>query len=417
MMLTATRGPNIAQILAPTHYTVRVAGFRRTATCSRPPFRARGGKLRKLKSALHAFNVLKRSSERYGVAYSKLAGRFIRLYRRRRFSPYEIDFYDLLDPRISDQALNNYMSRDESIAFDAKHVLNSYLCATSDKAVFYSLCMAAGLPIPKLLAVFDSPSGWTPDGRTLSSQSDWCRFMQSLPVDFIVKPALGLLGKGVTAFTRKGNTFEDHDGRRRNAEELYTFLLSEKEQNLFAAGFSHHSLRLQGESHKSILQERLYAHPDIAQLTGSAAVSTCRLFTHFDRSGKFQLLAAAMRVINGNNIVDNFERGTRGNLWCSVDAESGRITEACVRADSGASLERVERHPATGRDIVGFGIPRWSETVHLARHLANVFRPQSLIHWDIGITSVGPVVIEGNVGGQVLPTPLTRPVATVMAER
>ncbi len=369
----------------------------------------------KLKSALHTFNAIKGSSERYGVGYATLIRRFFHLYRRRRFSPYEIDFNDLLNPRFSDEALKNYMSREEGIALDKRHVLDTYMCVTADKAVFYSLCLAAGAPVPRLLAVFDRPAGWTCDGRLLVSRSDWCALIQSLPQEFVVKPALGLLGKGVTAFRRETEVFLSHDGLRRTLDELYGFLCDNRAQNLFATDFSHYSLRIPGEIHKSIIQERVYAHPEIAELTGSVALSTCRLITQSDHSGG-QVLAAAIKVIDGGNFVDNFDKGAKGNLWCNIDWATGRIIDAFVKGKDGERLERITQHPTTHRDIVGFRIPQWDETLKLALHLAIVFRPQSLIHWDIGVTATGPMVIEGNVGGGTVVTPLNRPVQTLLAE-
>jgi hypothetical protein len=170
-------------------------------------------------------------------------------------------------------------------------------------------------------------------------------------------------------------------------------------------------------SHKAILQERLYAHAAIAELTGSPALCTCRVFTHTDGQGRSQLLASLFRAISGNNIVDNFDKGAKGNLWCSIDADTGRIVEAFIRADDDDRLELVGRHPVTHRPLVGFLVPHWREVRELALHLASVFRPQSLIHWDIGVTLEGPVIVEGNVGGQLLPTPLNRPVRTLLREQ
>ena len=370
----------------------------------------------KLRSAIDAFKAIKDSSARHGVGYASAVKRFAHLYQRRSFSPYEIYFYDLLDPRISDDALKNYMSREEGISLDKRHVLDSYMCITSDKAVFYSLCLAAGASTPKLLAVFDRPAGWTPDGRLLASRSDWDALIQSLPSEFVVKPALGLLGKGVTAFRREADVFLSHDGHRRNLDELYRFLCDSKEQNLFATDFSHHSLRISGENHKSIIQERAHAHPEIAELTGSVALSTCRLLTHSDRSGASQVLATAIKVIDGENFVDNFDKGAKGNLWCNIDLATGKIVEAFIKGKGNNRLERIVKHPTTHRDVVGFRIPHWDETLNLARHLATVFLPQQLIHWDIGVTTTGPMVIEGNIGGQTMVTPLNRPVKTLLAD-
>lgn len=370
----------------------------------------------KLKNAILGLNTIRGSAARYGAGYATLVRRFFYLYRNRRFSPYEIYFNDLLNPRISYEALENYMSFDELIAFDRKHVLNAYMCLTMDKAVFYALCSTAGVPIPKLLAVFDRPSGWTPDGRELLSQSDWCAFAQSLPQDFVVKPALGLQGRGVTAFHREGHEFVDHERLRLTGDELYEFLCQKKEENLFGTAYSHHSLRLPQVNHKTIIQERLYAHPAIAELTGSVSLCTSRLFTHTDHSGEIQLLGSAFRLINGNNIVDNLDRGVRGNLWCSVEADTGRIMDAFVKPKAADRLELVTRHPTTDWDIVGFRIPHWDKTVELARHLASIFRPQPSITWDIGITHEGPVAIEGNVCGQLLPSPLNRPIRTLLTD-
>lgn len=370
----------------------------------------------KLKSAIDACHSITEASARFGLGYLPLIRRYFHLYRRRRFSPFEIQFNDLLNPRISDEALQCHMSKEEMLAFDDKHALDAYWCATSDKAIFYSLCMAAGIPIPRLLAVFDRPEGWGPDGQVLRARSDWCAFLQSLPQDFIVKPAFGLLGKGVNAFHRDATEFLDYQGRRRTDDELYEFLCSERDLNLFTSGYSHHSLNLPHGSHKTIIQERLYAHPEIVDLTGSRTLCTCRLFTRTDRAGNFHLLGTAFRVVGGNALVDNFDQGAGGNLWCSVDADTGRIREAFVRPPEADRVELISRHPLTGRAVVGFPIPHWSRAVEMARKLAGIFRPQSVITWDIGVTSDGPVAVEGNLGGYLLPTRLSRPVRTLLTD-
>ncbi len=372
---------------------------------------------RKLKNAVYAFNAIRDASSRYDLGFSVVARRFLHLYRKRRFSPFEMHFYDLLNPRITDEALGFYMSREEMFAFDERYLLGAYLCLTSDKTVFYSLCMAAGIPIPRLLAVFDLPEGWAPDGRMLSSPAEWCAFMQTLPQDFVIKPALGLLGKGVNAFRREANEFVDHHGCRRSDEALYDYLCGGRELNLFTGGYAHHSLKLPQGSHKTIIQERLSAHPELAELTGSQALCTCRLFTRADRIGNVQLLGTVLRVVSGNSLIDNFEKGATGNLWCSVDPESGRILDAFSKPAGSDRLELLRQHPVTGRDVVGFHIPHWGEATKLALRMASIFRPQPLISWDIGITRDGPVAVEGNVGGHLLPSPMNQPVRTLTLDQ
>lgn len=368
---------------------------------------------RKLETAILAFNAIKDASARFDVGYPALIRRFLYLYRRRRFSPYEIDFNDLLDPAVRDEALARYMSKAEMLDLDDRHLLDRYLCLTSDKSIFYSLCAAAGIPAPRLFAVFDLPAGWTPDGRLLHSRGEWCEFLESLPQQFVVKPALGLLGKGVRAFRRDASGFVDHEGHRRTVDELYDLLCGVRELNLLATDYSHHSVDLPQGTHKTIVQERLTAHPAVVELTGSQTLCTCRLFTYADPAGNIEVLGTAMRVAGGALLVDNFDQGAGGNLWCSVDANSGCITDAFVRPKGSNRLERAKRHPLTDRDVVGFCIPQWAQAVALARHLAATFRPQTLITWDIGIARTGPVAIEGNTGGNLLPTPLNRAYGTL----
>ena len=79
-----------------------------------------------------------------------------------------------------------------------------------------------------------------------------------------------------------------------------------------------------------------------------------------------------------------------------------------------STLRRVQDHPTSGRPIVGFQIPCWEAACALALRAAEVFRPQGLITWDIGIGTEGPVLIEGNIGGDMLPSPMNRPIRTLL---
>jgi hypothetical protein len=180
---------------------------------------------------------------------------------------------------------------------------------------------------------------------------------------------------------------------------------------LFTGDYSHHSLGLAGEHHKTIVQQQLRAHPAIVALTGSTSLSTCRIFTLADPEGRPSVLATAMRVIASGSLTDNFVHGTAGNLWASVELETGRMQEAFALSADGLRMERRERHPTSGVQFGTFVVPRWNEVLDLALRLARGFRPHGVVNWDIAVTEEGVVVIEGNLGGLTIPTPLNRPVA------
>ncbi len=235
-----------------------------------------------------------------------------------------------------------------------------------------------------------------------------------MPPDFIVKPALGFQGVGVAAFCRDGAHFVHHDGRILSETELYEFLRQERQGNRYSKLHTHHSLRLPEVSHKALVQERYFSDPEVERITGSRSICTCRVLTRLVPSGGVQVLATAFRAVTGTNVADNLAQGRSGNLFCSVDLERGFIVEAFAKAADRERLELVTRHPTTGRPIRGFEIPHWNVVLDLAQRLARAFRPQPLITWDIGMSREGPVVIEGNVGGQFLPAPLNKPVRSLL---
>ena len=366
------------------------------------------------RTALFTLKALGEASKRLQVSYTFLLKRFYYLYATRKFSPIEIFFNDLLNPRIDGRDLQFYMAKEELFIFQRKYLLPSYLSSLDDKMIFCSVCFATGIPAPKLMAVFDRPAGWTPEGKYLASQEDWQKFLQSLSGEFVVKPALGLQGIGVAAFRRDEQEFIDHDGHRWTGAELYTFLCRMKEHNLLGGSYANHSLRLSQESHKTLIQERVFAHPEIAELTGSTSLCTIRLYTLLDERADAKVLSSAFRIISGDHVTDSFHKGLHGNLWCSVDLETGRITEAFGKIPGVDRLEMVSRHPITKHEVLGFQIPYWTEAVALAKRLAFVFQPQPLVMWDIGVTPDGPVIIEGNVGAESLPTPLNRSVPALL---
>ena len=313
-----------------------------------------------LTNAIDAFTTLRDASSRYSLGLSPLVRRFLHLYRKRRFSPYEIRFNDLLNPRISDEGLDCYMSKEEMLAFDEQHVLGGYLCVTMDKAVFYSVCMAAGIPVPRLLAVFDQPAGWLPDGRMLHSRSDWCGFLQSLPQDFVVKPALGLLGQGVTGFHREADVFVDHEGARRTDEELYELPLSrgrtEPVHDRLRASFPEIAARQPQDHHpgKALHPPRdCRAHrvrPRSARAAFSLAPTGPGISSSWVQRSEWR---AAIRSWTTSI------RARRGNLWCSVDPNSGRIMDALGKPPGSKRLVFASKHPIAGNDVVGFQIPHW----------------------------------------------------------
>ena len=80
----------------------------------------------------------------------------------------------------------------------------------------------------------------------------------------------------------------------------------------------------------------------------------------------------------------------QGGLGLAVALETGEI----VRAFSGGEV--IERHPDTGAPLCGVQVPRWAETVEVARAAAAAV-PLGYLGVDIVVDAVqGPVVLEIN---------------------
>lgn len=140
-----------------------------------------------------------------------------------------------------------------------------------------------------------------------------------------------------------------------------------------------------------LIQPRLFAHPDVADL-GLSAVPTCRLVTLTNERGDGEPVMAVFRMpaVDGK-VVDNFHAG---GIAAPIDIKSGQLGSATNLAL--APTDRHEQHPATGAQISGRKLPFWSEILDLAAQAHACFAPRVIVGWDICITPSGPILIEGN---------------------
>jgi hypothetical protein len=221
---------------------------------------------------------------------------------------------------------------------------------TEDKKLFYAYCAAMKLPVPTMWAVFDTPDGWLSTGEIISERNDWQRvFNEDLPDEFVIKPAGGVYGLGVSVFKRTPSGFEDFNGDTTTASDLYE------------------TLRSDGSFQSFVIQERIYNHYDLIRFSGTRALQTARLVTWLRSDGEV------------------------------IDAVNGTLGSALGPGQEGFGFRVVAEHPTTGATIDGFQLPYWREARELVCRAARLFRPLRTIGWDVALTSSGPVLIEDNV--------------------
>lgn len=117
------------------------------------------------------------------------------------------------------------------------------------------------------------------------------------------------------------------------------------------------------------------------------SVNTLRIVTAY-KNKKCTVLFRAIRIGNGNNVVDNFNHGG----MYSVVNEKGIIYKPAIDKKGNVFIN----HPVTNTKIEGFQIPYFKEAIKMVKEASKVVPQVGLVGWDIAITNKGPVMIEGN---------------------
>ncbi|MGW8201796.1 sugar-transfer associated ATP-grasp domain-containing protein [Sphingomonas bisphenolicum] len=216
--------------------------------------------------------------------------------------------------------------------------------------------MASGLPLP---------DACDPNAMDLG---DWLAGQD----DIIAKPSYRSKGQGVERFVRNG------DGWRNGDLILTTVQLAVSLRALWRKG--------------GVIQQRLPTHAALADLS-PGALPTLRIVTCLNEARAPEICDMALRLsAGGPRPVDNFNAG---NLVLAVDGQ-GRCGVAW-RSGGKRAPSRHSRHPVTGMAIEGATIPDHDAARALALQAHERFRQGfTLIGWDIGLTTQGPVLIEGN---------------------
>lgn len=143
------------------------------------------------------------------------------------------------------------------------------------------------------------------------------------------------------------------------------------------------------KSNNDLVEEFIVQHPDLMDLSPSG-LNTIRIYTQLDKQDKATILGCRIRI-SVNSVVDNL---AAGNLAAPIEESDGMVSGPAIYSD--ITKEDVEFHPVTGKQITGFRIPFWKETLELAKTAARHYPFCRSVGWDIAITSKGPELIEGN---------------------
>lgn len=172
---------------------------------------------------------------------------------------------------------------------------------------------------------------------------------------FIVKPDNGMCGIGVSII--------DSDGK--DLKKLYDELIS----------------------NNTLLLEELLIQDDSISSIYPHSINTIRVYT-VHLNNEVHIMFKAIRIGNHGKIVDNFNNG---GMFTVID------DDGVIRLPAIDKLNNVfEKHPMTGKDIIGFKIPRFDEIMELCKKLALIVPEIKYAAWDICVTKNGLDIVEGN---------------------
>lgn len=337
--------------------------------------------VRKVKRLLSIAGFCRRITPLYSPKYLRVFLHATALCRRERFLPVEAFQLGLFNPNLRHTDLAKYVSRKRLTKIQKALNPASWASLVTDKSIFYRYCMAIGVSIPSLYAIFfGQAAGCSCNGSILASREDWTRFLAAdLPSEFVTKPARGAHGQGVNVFTRKGEEFLDAFGNSYSVNQLYEAL--------------HRGAGEDG----SVIQERLKNHPELVRLSGTQSLQTVRVITLLDGNGSCRILHANLKAIVGEQVVDTLLDGLTGNVAARIGLDDGLLEPAVLITTTGRGIKRLTVHPETGVSFDGFALPLWLEVRNLVRQVAPKFSPLRTIGWDVALTPNGACIVEGNV--------------------
>lgn len=144
-----------------------------------------------------------------------------------------------------------------------------------------------------------------------------------------------------------------------------------------------------------ILQNVVEQHELVNKINPSC-INTIRIITIRGKSGAINVFAASMRIgVSKDSFVDN---RAAGGMAVGITEEGKLKKYGFQHVEFGG---KSEKHPVTGTVFEGYQLPYWNEVVDLVTKAHGCFRGIQSIGWDVAITPIGPILIEGNDNWEV----------------
>jgi alpha-L-glutamate ligase-like protein len=242
------------------------------------------------------------------------------------------------------------------------HNPRSLFPLVDDKLRMARLCRRIGVPTPEVYAEVSSYAQLRHLPQLLGERDD-----------FVVKPNRGSAGRGVLVIVSR----DGRDYRRHNGDKLRLDSLRQHLSDILSGMYS-----LGGQPDTAIVQQRIHLHPAFEAISYKG-IPDVRVIL-YRHEPAMAMLRLPTKASNGRANLH------QGGIGTGVDLDTGRTHHAVQRN------RFIDRHPDTGRPVVGMQVPYWSDVLNMSRRVA---RAVGLGYLGVDIVideDAGPMLLEAN---------------------
>lgn len=287
--------------------------------------------------------------------------------------------YGICDGATTPAKVDEFIGWRQSGALDKQLNEDSARVLANDKLLNYLVLRARGFPIPVPIASYSANGRQIDHERVLTTLEDVLLLLEEDVYPFYVKPISAGYGHGVLGVSgREDDDFRLLDGTLINLDGfLAPFVFAPYKGMLF--------------------QQPLNAHSDIAEITGTTAVSCVRFICFVTPRGPI-IHTAFWKITTGRNMLDNFSHGDYGNCLGAIDLATGKVLRVISRMGANG---QTDRHPTTGKQLIGVPLPDWRQAKDLVCSASKEFPGLRLQNWDVALCDSGPVLLELNTESEL----------------
>jgi hypothetical protein len=345
------------------------------------------GMLNPLKAARAAAALWKdgrAAAQSGGVSLLRIAWEQVLLYFLDNLNRQQYYTYALYDPALTWQEKRAFIANRNIKRYVDVLTPRRYEGLYRNKLAFSRVFSAAGVAVARLYGVFEPCWGAADDGSPLRNAAELADFVERRGIrEFILKPVESERGLMVLPLRREGDALAAPGGRTLTWDDVVAHM---SDESALRDAYPDDAV----PPRAFLVEERLRPHPALAELTRET-VCSARVITLVTLEGAVEVLGAVFKLPGWDRGTDNL---SLGGVGVPVDIATGTLGEGFLYKKTPPT--RFRAHPTTGKPFYGLRLPDWEAALELARQAALAFPQARVIGWDIGLTTRGPVVLEGN---------------------